>query len=73
MKRNELVQIFFGTDESKYPLPVDLLYLILETAGLVKHGRYMSLFAIYFGRPDKWRRKRQDGNGNGKFRRGFGT
>ena len=72
MTRHELVQIFFGTDESKYPLPADLLYIILETAGLVKHGRYMSLFAIYFGRPDKWRERRSR-NANAKSRRGFGT
>ena len=73
MKRHKLVQVFFGTDESKYPLPADLLYIILEIAGLAKYGRYMSLFAIYFGKPHKWRKKRQDENGNAKFRRGFGT
>ena len=51
MTRERLVSIFFGDDESKYPLPTDLLYLILETAGLAKYGRHMSMFALYFTKP----------------------
>ena len=62
MKRRELVVIFLGSDLSIYPLNEDLLYLILEIAGLAKYGRHMSCFSIYFSPSNKWQNtsKRKD-------------
>ena len=56
MKRKQLVDIFFGNQR---PLPEDILYLILEIAGLAKYGRHMSCFSIYFHPSNKWRDTRR--------------
>ena len=45
-KQHELVKIF--VDES--PLPVDLLYLVLEIGGLVFNSRKHSIFIINYPR-----------------------
>ena len=62
MKRLDLVVIFLGDDLAIYPLNVDLLYLILEIAGLAQYGRHMSCFSIYFSPRNKWQdtSKRKD-------------
>ena len=57
MKRRELVDIFLGSDLEIYTLPIDLLYVILEIAGLAKYGRSMSYFSIYFSPFHKWHEK----------------
>ena len=59
MKRNQLVHIFFSNDERTWPLNGDLLYLILEIAGLAKYGTQCSLFTIFFRPSNKWREKRK--------------
>ena len=46
-KQHELVKIF--SDESS-PLPVDLLFLILEIGGLVFNSRKHSIFIINYPR-----------------------
>ena len=72
MKRHQLVHIFFSNDESTWPLPmVDLLYLILEIAGLAKYGTQCSLFTIYFRPSNKWREKRKRLDANVNRRRGI--
>ena len=71
MKRKHLVDIFFGDQR---PLNEDLLYLILEIAGLAKYGRTMSYFAIYFRPSHKWRdTKKAPENENARLAHGFGT
>ena len=69
MKRKQLVDIFFGNQR---PLPEDILYLILEIAGLAKYGRHMSCFQIFFRPAHKWRERKPE-NGNARSARGFGT
>ena len=59
MKRRELVTIFLGSDLSKYPLNVDILYMILELADLAKYGRRCSSFCIYFSPSHKWQEKQR--------------
>jgi len=59
MKRRDLVTIYFSNDEQTWPLPVDLLYLILEISGMAKYGSQCSLFTIYFRPGIKWRERRR--------------
>ena len=42
-----LVHIYFGDDLDSWPMPEDLLHMILEFSGLIRHGSRSASFVIW--------------------------
>ena len=50
LNKQHIVQIFCGSDSSKWALPGDLMFLVLEISGLAIVGRKHLRFAIFYPR-----------------------
>ena len=42
-----LVHIYFGDDLDAWPMPEDILHMILELSGLIRHGSRSASFVIW--------------------------
>ena len=42
-----LVHIYFGDDLDTWPMPEDILHMILEMSGLIRHGSRSASFVIW--------------------------
>ena len=45
--RRWLVEIYFGDDELLWPLPFDVLHIVLEFSGLIRHSRRSASFFLW--------------------------
>ena len=45
--RRYLVHIYFGEDLDTWPMPEDILHMILEFSGLIRHGSRSASFVIW--------------------------
>ena len=50
LNKRHIVQIFCGYDSTKWALPGDLIFVVLELSGMAIVGRKHMRFAIYYPR-----------------------
>ena len=43
----DLVSLYLGSDQAKWPLPAELCYLILEIAGMCHASKKFSFFYVH--------------------------